>query len=546
MPDELTKALLVEEVASERSIADALFASVTGGVPLVQALVDARAVHPELLARYLERSNAPFLRHVVPLAEVLDRLPVGLCARLLALPVRRDAITGTVDVVVADPRDNHPAREIEFHLRAPVRLVRAPLGAIEEALRKIRSLSQLPPEIERELAVDFPREDDPMYDSRPRARPSLDILGNHASASRRMATLPPPHQGALPALPISTRPRAEMQRVSQRPSTTAATDAVLAALESATAALRPSRMPDLAPGPPLEATHTSGAPLRSGHRPTPPWGTPVHNPGPPSGSEPPRSNLGSEIPIPLTRRTFSAVNARGGTQRPPPMQRPPTLDEGMPVPVDPRQLHVVEVQRADMQRPAGRNPREQPDLPPSFIPGPPPQARADGGVGSFNAYQPIMPLADIGGIMSAIRSAGSRDEVLELVLTASRMLAYRVSLFVVKRGGYMGWACTPEFGDRAALQRVIVPLDSNSVFDEAVRIGLYLGPIRHDEVHVRLLTVMKSATKDVALVPVRVSGKTAAIIVADDLADTMISTRRLEEVARAAGESFARILRMRR
>lgn len=541
MPDELTRALLVEEVASERSIADALYASVTGGVPLVQALVDARAVHPELLARYLERSNAPFLRHVVPLAEVLERLPTGLCARLLALPVRRDAITGTVDVVVADPRDPHPAREIEFHLRAPVRLVRAPLAAIEEALRKIRSLSQLPPEIERELAVEFPREDDPMYDSRPRARPALDKLGNLASATRRMATLPPP-QGALPSLPISNRPRAEMHRPSHRPSTTTATDAVLAALESATAALRPSRMPDLAaaPPPPVAPPNTAGAPLRAGPRETPPWGTPVHNPGPPSGSEPPRSNLGSEIPIPLTRRTFSAVNARGGTQRPPPMHRPAGLDEGMPVPFDPRQLHVVELRRLDLQpRPSAPPAREQP---PSFIPGPPPQA----GVGSFNAYQPILPLADIGGIMSAIRAAGSRDEVLELVLTASRSLAYRVALFVVKRGGYMGWACTPEFGDRAALQRVLVPLDSNSVFDEAVRIGLYLGPIRHDEVHVRLLTVMKTATKDVALVPVRVSGKTAAIIVADDLGDTMISTRRLEEVARAAGESFARILRMRR
>jgi hypothetical protein len=107
VPDELTKALLLEEVASEEAIAEALFASVTTGVALVQALTDAKAVAPEVLARYLARTEAPFLRHVVPLSELVDRLPSGLCVRLLAVPVRRDAITGTVDVVVADAGDTH-------------------------------------------------------------------------------------------------------------------------------------------------------------------------------------------------------------------------------------------------------------------------------------------------------------------------------------------------------------------------------------------------------------------------------------------------------
>ncbi|MBF5066946.1 hypothetical protein G6O45_27430, partial [Salmonella enterica subsp. enterica serovar Istanbul] len=83
----------------------------------------------------LARSEAPYLRQVVPLAELVDRLPPGLCARLLALPVRRDAITGTVDVVVADAGDPHPGSEIAFHLGAPVRLVRASPAAIEKALR---------------------------------------------------------------------------------------------------------------------------------------------------------------------------------------------------------------------------------------------------------------------------------------------------------------------------------------------------------------------------------------------------------------------------
>ena len=43
MADELTKSLLLEDVVVPRNVADALFVSVTSGVPLVQALTDAGA-----------------------------------------------------------------------------------------------------------------------------------------------------------------------------------------------------------------------------------------------------------------------------------------------------------------------------------------------------------------------------------------------------------------------------------------------------------------------------------------------------------------------
>jgi hypothetical protein len=152
----------------------------------------------------------------------------------------------------------------------------------------------------------------------------------------------------------------------------------------------------------------------------------------------------------------------------------------------------------------------------------------------------------MGGVLAALRNASSRDEVLELVLTGARMVALKVALFVVKRGGYLGWVGTPEFSDRSSLQSVLIPLEANSIFDRAVREDLYLGPIRHDEVHAPLLRVMRTPSRDVAAVPVRVSGKTAVVIVADELGDTMIGTRRLEELARAAGDAFGRIVRTRR
>lgn len=501
MADELTKALLLEEVVSPRAVADALFASVTGGVPLVQALVDAGAATPDVIHRYLSRAEVPYLRQITPVQELVSKLPPGLCARLFAVPIRHDAITGTVDVAVADARDGHAAAELAFHLRAPVRVVRASVTAIDEAVRRIRMRS-LPPPASRtdpsytppapqsqtkpsypappQLAP--PSENEPLYDSRPRAAPPI----------RRTNTLPPP---VFEHAPISVPPAS----------------------------------------PPMPGA------MRA-RRDTPTWGTPIHSPAPPKQeSELPKSGLGSEIPIPLTRKTFTVE--RGGTQRPPPIA--PTRDPlGEGIPVDPTSYRTIVEVRAPDYSPESR---PQPGHPgdPSFIPGPPPMPMG----GAFAAYAPNVQPAnhpDVGGVLASLRIAQSRDEILELVLTGARMLAFKVAIFVVKRGGYLGWSCTPELGDRAALQNVLIPIESGSIFDLAVREGLYLGPIRHDEVHASLLNVMRGATRDVAAVPVRVAGKTAVIVLADELGDTMIGTRRLEEIARGAGDAFARIVKTRR
>lgn len=463
--DELTKALLLEEAAAPRAIAEALFASVTGGVPLLQALADSGAARPDVIARYLGRSEAPFLRQVIPVLDIVERLPRGLCKRLLALPVRHDAITGTVDVVVADTTDPHPADEIGFHLGAPVRLVRAPVSAIEEALRR--------------------------YDPRPWAEPAA-----------RAESAPPERRPARRGLVIEAE-----------------------------------SVPPPAP-PPTRVR-------------TPPWGTPVHvrseRPiAPPT--EPPKSGYGSEIPIPLTRKTFYPGSIASGTQRPPPRFNPAAAGLGEGYAFDTTGLReVVEKSpspRIDSAAPASEMLASYPREPlGSFIPGPPP---LPGSAGGRRSVRPRPSHFEISGVLAALRNAGSRDEILELVLTGARIVASRVALFVVKKGGYLGWVGTPDFADRAALQSVLIPLEANSIFDRAVREDVYLGPIRNDAIHAPLLRIIKNPSRDVAAVPIRVSGKTAVIILADDLGDTMIGTRRLEELARAAGDALARIVRTRR
>jgi hypothetical protein len=53
---------------------------------------------------------------------------------------------------------------------------------------------------------------------------------------------------------------------------------------------------------------------------------------------------------------------------------------------------------------------------------------------------------------------------------------------------------------------------------------------------------MGHASADVAAVAARVGGRPAMILFADDLRDTLLATRRMEELARAVGEALARLL----
>jgi hypothetical protein len=54
------------------------------------------------------------------------------------------------------------------------------------------------------------------------------------------------------------------------------------------------------------------------------------------------------------------------------------------------------------------------------------------------------------------------------------------------------------------------------------------------------------APAEVAVVAVRVEGKAAAVVLADETVDNLILTQRLEKLAREGGEALARLLRERR
>jgi hypothetical protein len=187
--------------------------------------------------------------------------------------------------------------------------------------------------------------------------------------------------------------------------------------------------------------------------------------------------------------------------------------------------------------------RRKPSLPavapsaPSVAPSPPTAPNA-----------PSPPFADVTTILEAIRDANDRDSILELLVVGARTVARKVAVLAVRRDALVGWTCSPELGDRAALRAARVSPDMSNLFTTALASETaYLTRIPKDAAHAPLLSVMSTApSAEVALVSVRVEGKAVALVLADELGDTLIATRRIEELARVAGEAFGRLLRERR
>jgi hypothetical protein len=434
---ELGRALLLMETITPAVLADALLLSAREGVSLVRALILTRAIEPERLEQELSRTDAPSVRAVHPAHELMERLPGGLCVRMLAVPIRKDPRTGTVDVVVPDLRDAHGAQEIGFHLGAAVRPIRAPLTAIERALTG-------------------------------------------------------------PAMP----------RISAPPPT--------------------------------------GAP-------TPPWGMPSTD------------RATQEIPIPLTSRKRSITPPAVARRGPWVLQSDEIVQGGTPAgdlvsAVESAVKQVADAREARTREPSTLIPPPNLSVPPppnterrppqlSSHP-PPPSSDERASVPSFPPpggpiVDPGPVLPDAGSVIAAIRTAKSRDAVLQLLIVGTRSVARKVALFIVRREAFVGWACTPEFGEVADLRTVIVAADAPSALATAATNGSYLGPIVRSGAHELILDIMGTATKDVAIWPVRVFGRPTVMIMADELGDTMIATRRMEELAATGGDALARIVRER-
>jgi len=156
---------------------------------------------------------------------------------------------------------------------------------------------------------------------------------------------------------------------------------------------------------------------------------------------------------------------------------------------------------------------------------------------------PLLPLPDASPILAAMDEANDRDAIIALLMSGMRSTARRVAVMAVKRDSFLGWSCNAEFGDARAWRSVQVPSSVPSVLATAAAGTPYLGPLFRTDGHEPILAFMKETSRDVAVIGVRVDMHPALVLIADELADTALTTKRLEQLAKAAGGALGRLIR---
>jgi len=241
-------------------------------------------------------------------------------------------------------------------------------------------------------------------------------------------------------------------------------------------------------------TEAQPAPEARDRKGTPIWGTPIVSLKPPAV---PHVN---EMPIPLTRRSFPPTEGLVSTVR------------------EPEPVFALLSRR-----------------PPSMY-APAPEATSP---------IPAPPFIDAQAVLTALGEATDRDAIIALLLSGTRTVARRVGIFAVKREAFLGWACSSELCDPSAFRSLIITATLPSVFAGVASGSEYLGPLYRTEAHAPLLDLAGATTRDVAIVPVRVLGHAALLLLADELGDPALSTKRMSELAQAAGTALTRVLRSR-
>jgi hypothetical protein len=145
-------------------------------------------------------------------------------------------------------------------------------------------------------------------------------------------------------------------------------------------------------------------------------------------------------------------------------------------------------------------------------------------------------------LLELIGRARDRDDLLDLVLRATTLVAGRAALLVMRKEGFVGWMCNPAFGSEEDLRNVVIRASEPSVLATSAATGFYLGPIPQTPIHRPLLTVMGRTSTDVAVYVVKLKTRPTVVIVADELDDTLLGTRALGEITKRCAEALSRLL----
>lgn len=137
---ELACRLLESKVLLRAEVASALADATTRGIALVQSLVERIPGAIGILDAEFARWSGPVRTSLNVDERLVQQLPLGMCERLLALPLQSRDATKQIELAVVDPFDRHVTSEFEFCLSSAVTPVRVAYSVLLQALDAVRSL----------------------------------------------------------------------------------------------------------------------------------------------------------------------------------------------------------------------------------------------------------------------------------------------------------------------------------------------------------------------------------------------------------------------
>ncbi|MEE8410217.1 MAG: hypothetical protein V3T05_11470 [Myxococcota bacterium] len=124
---------------------------------------------------------------------------------------------------------------------------------------------------------------------------------------------------------------------------------------------------------------------------------------------------------------------------------------------------------------------------------------------------------DVDALLARLAAASDRDTIVDVLLEVTLSTFEFAALFIVQGDAINGWrAADPESTQRVA--RISVPIEMPSVFQTIYAThGHYLGPLPTNSVNMKLIDDLgRQAPRTAFLAPLRVGGKLAAIVYADN------------------------------
>jgi hypothetical protein len=539
---ELGRRLIAAGVVDPTEIEAAFYRQIVAQIPFVRALLELAHITEDALEEALAAGMVPFLATIVPLPALVDEVPNQMCRRLMAVPVRRDPRTGLVDVAAVDPFDGHIPYEFSYHLKSEVRVLRGSLPAIEQALLRIDR-------------------------------------GEYSSSVILRKSIRPPGY-ATPSVPPlrSDRPIPLVRKSKRGQSVDVQPVRNVAGPPEEGSADPPSSKVPPAPSMPTFVARSPGAPReRQKTAPGPP-GVPVRQEPPvPAGyrGRPEVPAAVASVRIRPEKPSAAPASARGpseepgvakGRPRPEKSGGPPPPPAVVPTPASARGGAKGRSEAPAQPSSAPRAPASVAAAPPKGPPPSPaadlyPRANASPGApapqaakdrastapprttrGPFSPKVPTAPFADIRGVLAAMESATTRDEVIDCLIVGMSTVARRVGVFAIKKAFFRGVACNSNLGDAARFRAIEISSEATTVLGIAATSGSYLGPLPVTKPHADLFTFMKDASREVHASLIRVAGRPAVILFADGLGDTTIAIARAEELGHGASLAFSRIV----